>query len=100
MIVNIGKSKKYDNFVDINGFFRLIEITANNLDSHPSLYLLNKNKSLKLSNSVNNKNRTVTDFNINHHTHTNTPFNEFSPNEIDKNKRYRDSVKTEREMNN
>ena len=102
MIVNIGKSKKYDNFVDINGFFRLIEITANNLDSHPNIYLLNKNKPLKLSNSVNNKNRTMTDFNLNNkmRNNLNTPFNEFSPNEIEKNKRYLDAVKTEREMNN
>ena len=102
MIVNIGKNKKYDNFIDINGFFRLIEITANNLDSHPNIYLLNKNKSLKLSNSVNHKNKTVTDFNINHtmRNNLNTPFNEFSSNEFEKSKRYIDSVKTEREINN
>ena len=53
IIVNIGKSKKFESLIDINEFFRLIEITAKNMDSHPSLCLNNKNITYRGSHSLN-----------------------------------------------
>ena len=52
MIVNIGRSKKYSNLIDISEFFRLTEITSMNLDSPPIIELNTKNIGHKLSNSV------------------------------------------------
>ena len=66
MIVNIGKNSKCGNLIDINEFFRLIEITATNLDSHPNIFLNNKNKANRLSYSVtNNRFYSNTEMNIN-----------------------------------
>ena len=66
MIVNIGKNSKCGNLIDINEFFRLIEITATNLDSHPNIFLNNKNKANGLSYSVtNNRFYSNTEMNIN-----------------------------------
>ena len=105
MIVNIGKSRNFGSLIDINNFFRLIEITANNLDTHPNIYLYNKNKAHKLSYSVSNKYRNIkTDFNVNNNMNNTqgkylyTSFNN-SEQKIKKNSRYIDFSKTERALN-
>ena len=97
MIVNIGKSKKFESLIDINGFFRLIEITANNLDSHPNIFLYNKNKLHKLSFSVSNKYSTITETNMNQSKRNKlfTSYNNgFESSSIKKNSRYIDFSKT------
>ena len=105
MIVNIGKSKNFESLIDINNFFRLIEITANNLDTHPNIYLYNKNKAHKLSFSVSNRYRNNrTDFNMNsnmNNTQGKNLFTSFNNSEqkIKKNSRYIDLSKTERAFN-
>ena len=53
MIVNIGKNKKLENMINIDEFFRLIEITTLNLNSHPNIN--NKKNKHKISNSVRKK---------------------------------------------
>ena len=66
MIVNIGKSKKSGSLIDINDFFRIIEITSTNLNTHPNIFLSNKNRANQLSFSVRNKRfYTNTEMNIN-----------------------------------
>ena len=97
MIINIGKSQKFESLIDINEFFRLIEITANNLDSHPNIFLNNKKKMHKLSYSVNNKYYINTDMNTDY-THRNTllnPLNDFKSMEITKTRRYKNIDKSE-----
>jgi Ca2+-binding EF-hand superfamily protein len=55
IIVNIGKSKKFESLIDIDEFFRLIEITAKNMDSHPNICLNNQNRTYRVSNSLKHK---------------------------------------------
>ena len=55
IIVNIGKSKKFESLIDIDEFFRLIEITAKNMDSHPNICLNNQNRAYRGSNSLKHK---------------------------------------------
>ena len=89
MIVNIGKSKKFESLIDINEFFRLIEITAMNLNSHPNINIHNKNKVNKFSNSVRNyKFYMNTDMNYNNKDNLFVSCNGFTPKEIKKNSRY------------
>ena len=96
MIVNIGKSNKYESLIDINEFFRLVEITSKNLASHPNIYLNNKNKIHKLSYSVSNKYYINTDMNINNTQRNNlfTSNNDFESLEIKTNRRYANFGKT------
>ena len=35
MIVNIAQKDRVDEFIDVNEFFRLLEITSINVESHP-----------------------------------------------------------------
>ena len=91
MIVNIGKSKKFDSLIEINEFFRLIEITAMNLNRHPNININNNNKVYKISNSVRNYKYHINTDNNNNMNHNNslfTSYNGFSPQEIRKNSRY------------
>ena len=55
IIVNIGKSKKFESLIDIDEFFRLIEITAKNMDRHPNICLNNQNRTYRVSNSLKHK---------------------------------------------
>ena len=97
MIVNIGKSNKFESLIDINEFFRLVEITSNNLASHPNINLNNKNKIHKLSYSVSNKYYINTDMNINNTQRNNlfTSNNDFESLEVKTNRRYANFGKTE-----
>ena len=97
MIVNIGKSNKFESLIDINEFFRLVEITSKNLASHPNIYLNNKNKIHKLSYSVSNKYYINTDMNINNTQRNNlfTSNNDFESLEVKTNRRYANFGKTE-----
>ena len=90
MIVNIGKSKKYESLIDINEFFRLIEITAMNLNSHPNINSYNKNKVYKISNSVRNYKYYVnTESNrLSNNNSLCVSYNGFTPQEMRKNSRF------------
>ena len=104
MIVNIGKSKSFESLIDINNFFRLIEITSMNLDSHPNIYMYNKNKAHKLSYSVNSKYHNVkTEININMNNtqrdKLHESLNDFRQSKIKKNSKYIDFSKTTRTLN-
>jgi Ca2+-binding EF-hand superfamily protein len=88
MIVNIGKSKKFESLIDINEFFRLIEITAMNLNSHPSINSFNKNKVYKISNSVRNYKYYVnTESNRMSNNSLCASYNGFTPQAMRKNRR-------------
>ncbi len=104
MIVNIGKSKSFESLIDINNFFRLIEITSMNLDSHPNIYMYNKNKAHKLSYSVNSKYHNVkTEINVNMNNtqrdKLHESLNDFRQSKIKKNSKYIDFSKTTRTLN-
>ena len=83
MIINIGKSKKFDSLIDINEFFKLIEITAMNLNSQPNINLNNKSNSHKLSYSVSNKYYTKTDNNYNNKNKINSIYSTLIPKEAE-----------------
>ena len=54
MIANIAQNENYNNLIDIYKFFRIVEITANNLMSQPKLSnIRNKNNKLIRNNSDN-----------------------------------------------
>ena len=79
IIVNIGKSKKFESLIDIDEFFRLIEITAKNMDSHPNICLNNKNRTYRGSNSLNHKLFIKTEMNNIDHNNIYTSYNITTP---------------------
>ena len=86
MIVNIGRSKKLDNLVDLDEFFRLTEITSMNLESPPIIELSNKNMMHKMSNSVNfNTNHRKTDTNTLNKSNLINSFKDLYPKDLKRN---------------
>ena len=85
MIVNIGRSKKFNNLIDINEFFRVTEITSMNLDSPPIIDINTKNIGHKLSNSVSiNRIYSRTESNANSRKNLFTSYNDFQSKNLQK----------------
>ena len=62
MIVNIAQNENFNNLIDIDKFFRVIEITAKNLMSQPKIF--NNSNNNKTSKNIGNNNvltRTISD---------------------------------------
>ena len=52
MIVNVAKKDTLDGLIDLNEFFRLMEVTTKKMTSHPSI--INKKKMVKSTSDLNN----------------------------------------------